>query len=332
MIAQANATPLMQINISTFPGRDTGPARAVREAFLAIIKERSLDELGLVDVRLVGWRGIEGKDVVVEIRDKVGVNLYELLTPDMVPRIIQSHVDDGRPLRQWLVGKDFQDFTEPQKAYISELVGKIDPLSWEEYQDYDGYKGLRTFFSQGFDSFLQKVVAAGFREVNRLTTTSLGPLWCEWRVEKRQPILALNGAPPLATATPAMYMVEGVPHQVLEGVLLAAQTLKAKAVVIYLPEEAVLAGERLKAAWESFQAARLWPAKEPLVDIHIITAKGRFLIEDEDLFVNSISGLLPPGFLGKASQTPIFGAQSAVHRDAAVYCPAAGGLVPQSGL
>ena len=107
-------------------------------------------------------------------------------------------------------------------------------------------KGLRTFFSQGFDSFLQKVVAAGFREVNRLTTTSLGPLWCEWRVEKRQPILALNGAPPLEATTPAMYMVEGVPHQVLEGVLLAAQTLKAKAVVIYLPEEAVLAVERLQ--------------------------------------------------------------------------------------
>jgi NADH-quinone oxidoreductase subunit F len=138
MIAQANATPLMQINISTFPGGDTGPAEAVREAFLAAIKERSLDELGPVEVRLVGWRGIEGKDVVVEIRDQVGVNLYELLTPDMVPRIIQSHVDDGRPLRQWLMGKDFQDFSEHQKAYISELVGKIDPLSWEEYQDYDG--------------------------------------------------------------------------------------------------------------------------------------------------------------------------------------------------
>ena len=289
----------MQINISTFPGGDTGPAEAVREAFLAAIKERSLDELGPVEVRLVGWRGIEGKDVVVEIRDQVGVNLYELLTPDMVPRIIQSHVDDGRPLRQWLMGKDFQDFSEPQKAYISELVGKIDPLSWEEYQDYDGYKGLRTFFSQGFDSFLQKVVAAGFREINRLTTTSLGPLWCEWRVEKRQPVLALNGAPPLEATTPAMYMVEGVPHQVLEGVLLAAQTLKAKAVVIYLPEDAVLAVERLQAAWESFLASRLWPAKEPLVDIYIITAKGRFLMEDEDLFVNTISGLLPPAFWEK---------------------------------
>ena len=93
-------------------------------------------------------------------------------------------MDDERPLRQWLTGKDTDDFLAHQKIYITELVGKIDPLSWEEYLDYDGYKGLRTFFSQGFDSFLQKVVASGFREINRLLTETLGPQWCEIRVEK----------------------------------------------------------------------------------------------------------------------------------------------------
>ena len=296
MIAQANAKPLLQINISTFPGGDTEAAEAVRQAFLAAIQERSLDELGPVEVRLVGWRGIEGKDVMVEIRDELGVNVYELLTPDMVPRIIQSHIDDQRPLRQWLVGKDYQDFSELQKPYITELIGRIDPLSWEEYEDYDGYKGLRTFFSQGFDSFLQKVVAAGFREVNRMTTLSLGPLWCEWRLEKRQPILLLNGAPPVLAASPAMYMVEGIPHQVLEGALLAAKTLKAKAVVIYLPEEAGIAIDRLRAAWNIFQKSPLWPAKEPMVDLFVISGKGHHLMEDEDLFIRSVSGLLPPMF------------------------------------
>ncbi|MGQ9920489.1 MAG: FAD-dependent oxidoreductase [Desulfobacca sp.] len=296
MIAQANAKPLLQINISTFPGGDLETAEAVRQAFLAAIQERSLDELGPVEVRLVGWRGIEGKDVMVEIRDELGVNLYEYITPDMVPRIMQSHIDDKRPLRQWLVGRDYQDFIEYQKLYITELIGKIDPLSWEEYQDYDGYKGLRTFFSQGFDSFLQKVVATGFREVNRMTPLSLGPLWCEWRLEKRQPILLLNGAPPVMSASPAMYMLEGVPHQILEGALLAAQTLKAKAVVIYLPEEAALAGERLRAAWNIFQKAPLWPTKIPLVDIFVISGKGQHLMEDEELLIRSISGLLPPMF------------------------------------
>jgi (2Fe-2S) ferredoxin len=135
----------------------------------------------------VGWRGIEGRDVVVEVRDAAGPHLYEFITPDMAARIIQSHIDEKRPVQRWLVGKDFRDFVEPQKRYISELVGQIDPVSWEEYQDYDGYKGLQTFLSQGFDSFLQKVVAAGFCEFARVTASPLGKRWCELRVEKNSP-------------------------------------------------------------------------------------------------------------------------------------------------
>jgi NADH-quinone oxidoreductase subunit F len=296
MANQNTGQPLMQINISTFPGQDLHPAEEIKETFLAEIKRRSLDELGPIDVRLVGWRGLEGRDVVVEIRDRHGASLYELLTPDMVPRIIQSHIDEGRPLRQWLVGKDVEEFFAHQKNYITELIGKIDPLSWEEYLDYDGYKGLRTFFSQGFDSFLQKLVASGFREINRMVTEPLGPPWCEFRVEKKRPLLVVNGASPMLQPGPTRYVVEGIPHQVLEGVFLAAKTLDAVAVVIYLPEDATLALERLKGAWEAFKTSRLWPSKEPLVDLHIIGGKGRFMLEDQDLLIKTIKGELPQSF------------------------------------
>ena len=75
MANQANA-PVMHINISTFPGGDTRLAQEVQMAFLAEIRRRSLDELGPIDVRLVGWRGIEGRDVVVEVRDRHGVPAF----------------------------------------------------------------------------------------------------------------------------------------------------------------------------------------------------------------------------------------------------------------
>ena len=195
-MANHNGNSLLRINISTFPRKSLKAANAVADAFIAELKERSLDDLGPLDVHLVGWRGIEGKDVVVEVRDQKDAYLYELITPDMAQRIIQSHIDEGRPVQRWLVGKDYRDFTEHQKMYVSDLVGKIIPTSWEEYQDYDGYKGLQTFFSQGFDSFLQKVVAAGFCEFARVTTAPVGTRWCELRVEKEQPILLVNAGPP----------------------------------------------------------------------------------------------------------------------------------------
>ena len=61
-----------------------------RDAFIAEFKERSLDDLGPLEVHLVGWRGIEGKDVVVEVRDQKEAHLYELISPDMAARIVQK--------------------------------------------------------------------------------------------------------------------------------------------------------------------------------------------------------------------------------------------------
>ncbi|MBI4795392.1 MAG: FAD-dependent oxidoreductase [Deltaproteobacteria bacterium] len=291
--------PLLRVNICTFPGKSLKAAKAVQEAFLNEMKERSLDDLGPLEVNLVGWRGIEGRDVVVEVRDSAGAHLYELITPDMVARIIQSHIDEKRPVQRWLVGKDFRDFVEPQKRYVSELVGQIDPLSWEEYQDYDGYKGLQTFFSQGFDSFLQKVVAAGFCEFARITTSPLGKRWCELRVEKEQPILVVNAAPPTPDASSEMFLLEGCPHQVLEGILLAAKTLKAQAAIVYLAEEDELARERMQQAINACVAAPIWPRKEPLIEVKVVSGHGRYMMEDEELFIRGLSGLLPRTFWDK---------------------------------
>ena len=295
----ASQYPLLQVNIFTFPGKALEEAEAVRQAFIDTLKQRAFDELGPLDVQLVGWRGIEGRDVMVEVRYEGTSSLYELVTPDMVPRIIQSHLDEHRPVRRWVVGKDFESYYEPQKMYVSELLGKIDPQCLEEYQDYDGYKALRSFYSQGFDSFLQKVVAAGFCEFNRTTSTPFGPAWCELRVEKQRPILVVNAAPPCPQATSEMLLLEGVPHQVFEGILLAVNTLQAEAVIVYLPAEATLARERLRYCWEKLLQSNILPPSHKPVHLEILASEPRFLVEDEDLFSQYLHTTLPTSFWKK---------------------------------
>jgi len=290
--------PPIQVNIFTFPGRGIEEAEAVRKAFIESMTSRGLHELGPLDLQLVGWRGIEGRDVMVEVRHEGTSSLYELVTPDMVPRIIQSHLDEHRPVRRWVVGKDYEAYYESQTIRISELLGKIEPLSLEDYQDYDGYKSLLSFYSQGFDSFLQKVVAAGFCEFSRTRSTPCGTVWCTLRVEKRRPLLVINAAPPFAEATADMLLLEGCPHQVLEGILLAAKTLQAEAAVVYLPGNAPLAAARLKAAWDRLIESNILPEPPPL-DLLVLSGEARFLMEDEDLFIQSIQTLLPRDFFQK---------------------------------
>ncbi len=302
----ATQYPPIQVNIFTFPGKGLEEAETVREAFIEALKERALHELGPLDVHLVGWRGIEGRDVMVEVRQEGTSSLYELVTPDMAHRIIQSHLDEHRPVRRWVVGKDFEAYYEPQKVHISELLGKIDPTSLEEYQDYDGYKGLLAFYSQGFDSFLQKVVAAGFCEFSRTTSAPFGATWCELRVEKKRPILVVNAAPPFPQVTAEMLLLEGCPHQVVEGILLAVNTLQAEAAVIYLPSDAsaALSVERLQDAWNCLlQAGILPPGETP--DLTIVTGPARFLVEDEELFVQHLHAHLPSSFWQKFPE-PVF--------------------------
>ncbi|MFA5110821.1 MAG: FAD-dependent oxidoreductase [Desulfobaccales bacterium] len=295
----ANRYPLLQVNIFTFPGKATKEAEAVRQAFIDNLKQRSFDELGPLDVQLVGWRGIEGRDVMAEVRYEGFSSLYELVTPDMVPRIIQSHLEEHRPVRRWVVGKDFEAYYELQKMYVSELLGKIDPQSLGEYQDYDGYKALLSFYSQGFDSFLQKVVAAGLCEFSRITSATFGSTWCELRVEKQRPILVVNAAPPCPQATAEILLLEGVPHQVLEGILLAANTLQADAVIVYLPAEATLARERLRYAWKKLLEGNVLPPSQKPIHLEILSGEARFLVEDESLFTQHLHTIMPRSFYEK---------------------------------
>jgi NADH-quinone oxidoreductase subunit F len=295
----AGQYPLLQVNIFTFPGKALEEAEAVRQAFIDNLKQRAFDELGPLDIQLVGWRGIEGRDVMVEVRYEGTSSLYELVTPDMVPRIIQSHLEEHRPVRRWVVGKDFEAYYDLQKMYVSELLGKIDPQCLEEYQDYDGYKALRSFYSQGFESFLQKVVAAGFCEFNRTTSTPFGAVWCGLRVEKHRPILVVNASPPCPQATAEILLLEGVPHQVIEGILLAVNTLQAEAVIVYLPAEATLARERLRYCWDKMLQSTILPPSFQPVHLEILASEPRFLVEDEELFSQYLHTTLPASFWKK---------------------------------
>ena len=78
-------------------------------------------------------------------------------------------------------------------------------------------------------------------------------------MEKQRPILVVNAAPPYPQATAEMLLLEGVPHQVIEGILLAVNTLQAEAVIVYLPAEATLARERLRYCWDKLLQSNILP-------------------------------------------------------------------------
>jgi hypothetical protein len=50
---------------------------------------------------------------------------------------------------------DYEAYYEPQKMHISELLGRSTPVPGE-YQDFDGYKALRSFTARALTPSCKK--------------------------------------------------------------------------------------------------------------------------------------------------------------------------------
>ncbi len=82
------------------------------------------------------------------------------------------------------------------------------------------------------------------------------------------------------------YLMEGDPHQLIEGILLAAYALAADAAYIFVRGEYVLAIARLRAAIAQAREAGLLGE----LDIHIHEGAGRYICGEETALLNSLEG------------------------------------------
>ena len=208
----------------------------------------------------MGWRGIEGRDVMVEVRYNGDSSLYELVTPDMAPRIVQSHMEEHRPVRRWAVGQDFEAYYEAQTLRISELLGRNRaPLP-------GGLPGLRRL--QGAVVLLQpglRLLPAkgGGCRFLRVFPDQERPL-------RHQLVHLAGGEPtPHPGGERARRLLPKPPRSCCCWKAVRTRYWKAfswrprpstpRAAVVYLPGDAPLAAERLQAAWARFMESHILP-------------------------------------------------------------------------
>ena len=70
-----------------------------------------------------------------------------------------------------------------------------------------------------------------------------------------------------------------------------------------MPANAPLAAERLQAAWTRLNESRILPEAAPL-QLIIISGESRFMVEDEDQFIQALHSLLPRDLLEKYADSP----------------------------
>ena len=313
---QRALTARARAGAAIFVGAGTcGIAAGARETMQAIQQELGRRKL-TVPVTSVGCIGMCAKEPLVDIQFNGGSHVfYANIQPDMVQRLIEEHVVNSRPVREWAVCRtaegeppadepqaiqnvpQFRDlpFTGKQIRIVLSNCGIIDPEKIEEYIARDGYRALaRALATWSPEEVIREIKESGLRGRGG-GGFSTGMKWELCRKSPGDTKYVICNAD---EGDPGAFMdrsiLESDPHAVLEGMAVAGYAMGAREGIIYCREEYPLAIDRLEAAIAQATDLGLLGANilgtKFSFDIILKGGAGAFVCGEETALIASIEG------------------------------------------
>jgi NADH:ubiquinone oxidoreductase subunit F (NADH-binding)/(2Fe-2S) ferredoxin len=247
----------------------------------------------MLDVQLPGRMRVSFKGVTA---DMVGDLLDHTLAGDLpVERVVAQFRHPA--LSPW-AGVPFMDehpFFAPQKRWVLANCGVIDPTSIEEYVAHGGYQALARTLHR-----FTRMEVCDLVEKSGLRGRGGGgfPTGTKWKValrsEGEQKYLICNADEGDPGAFMDRAVIEGDPHRLVEGMLIAAYAIGASKAYVYIRAEYPLAIRRLVNALEQARACGLIGDgildSGMDLDIQIKQGAGAFVCGEETALINSIEG------------------------------------------
>jgi NADH:ubiquinone oxidoreductase subunit F (NADH-binding)/(2Fe-2S) ferredoxin/Pyruvate/2-oxoacid:ferredoxin oxidoreductase delta subunit len=273
----------------------------VRQALEAELVSHGLTEA--VRVVETGCHGFCQQGPIVVLRPQ-GV-FYPHVAAEDVPKIVEASVLSDGVYRKCLYKdpvtkeripyeKDIPFYSE-QGRHVLGLNGKIDPYSIDDYLAHGGYGALaRVLVENEPDDVVEAVVASGLRGRGGAGFTT-GIKWRHTRHAFGDVKYVVCNAD---EGDPGAFMdrsvLEGNPHEVVEGMIVAAFAIGAGEGYVYVRHEYQFAVERLYHALD--QARERGLLGENILgsgfdfDIHINQGAGAFVCGEETALLASIEG------------------------------------------
>lgn len=245
-------------------------------------------------VNKTGCRGFCARDVLVDVILDGNISIYQFIKPEMVSRIVEEHIINGAPVKEWLVGPDYHVFHDKQTKILLKQCGQIDPEDIEAYLNIGGYEGGKKALAMTPFEVIEEVKASGLRGRGGAGFFT-GLKWGFCSMSKGTPKYIICNAD---EGDPGAFMdrsvIEGNPHSVLEGMIIGGYAIGANHGYIYIRAEYPLAIARLKIAIE--QAAERGLLGHNILgsgfdfDIKIKKGAGAFICGEETALIASIEG------------------------------------------
>lgn len=283
------------------PGCGVTGSHEIYEAFVNEIKAQ--EEQRHIVVKRTGCQGLCAQGPIVSIRP-AGL-FYRGVTAQDVPEIVERTLlneeivdrlvcDDPATGVKWPHQKDIP-FYQKQVKVVLRNCGRIDPVSINDYIMTDGYGAIATVLEQWSpeqviacvkDSGLRGRGGAGF------------PTGRKWESSRNaggeEKFIICNGDEGDPGAFMDRSIMEGDPHSVLEGMMIAGYAVGARKGIIYVRAEYPLAIRHLGTAIAQARDLGLLGsnilAKGFDFEIDIVKGAGAFVCGESTALVKSIEG------------------------------------------
>jgi NADH-quinone oxidoreductase subunit F len=273
-----------------------GLAAGARTVFDALTREVAGLKLPYAVVS-TGCIGACHAEPLVEVRQSDGrAFLYGNVDEAKAKSIVETHLAKGSPVAELLIPVDYP-YLARQKRIVLANCGVIDPESIEQYIERDGYVALRkALTTMTPEAVIEDVKASGLRGRGG-AGFSTGMKWSFAHDSKSatgKKYLICNADEGDPGAFMDRSVLEGDPHAVLEGMLIAAYAIGSDEGYVYVRAEYPLAIKRLQIAIRQMEERGL--LGDAIMGtgfsfrLHIKEGAGAFVCGEETALMGSIEG------------------------------------------
>ncbi len=247
-----------------------------------------------VSVEKVGCNGLCFAEPIAEVINDNGESiLYGRLNEESAEKIALALLN-GEEFNENKLTDDELKFLNGQKRIVLSGCGKIDPESIDSYIENGGYEALKKALEIGSDNIIEEIKISGLRGRGGAGF----PTHFKWQSAKNsegtEKYIVCNADEGDPGAFMDRAVLEGDPHRVLEGMMIAGVAIGANTGIIYVRAEYPLAVSRLKLAIEQMREKGILGenifGSGFSFDFKIMMGAGAFVCGEETALLASLGG------------------------------------------
>jgi NADH:ubiquinone oxidoreductase subunit F (NADH-binding)/(2Fe-2S) ferredoxin/NAD-dependent dihydropyrimidine dehydrogenase PreA subunit len=277
-------------------------SKQLHQALDTEIKKHGLQQN--VSIHLSGCLGMCKKGPILIVNP--GYIMYGQVKVEDIAEIVQSHLVGGKPVSRLIINEDHLynrffrifgdvDFFGKQMRITLRNCGIIDPENIDDYLSVRGYEALaKVLTDMKPQDVIDEVKKSGLRGRGG-AGFSTGLKWeftAKAQSDEKYVICNADEGDPGAFMDRSA--IEGDPHTVLEGMIIAGYAIGAKKGIVYIRAEYPLAIKRLEkaiaAAREHGFLGQNIMGSDFSYDIEIRLGAGAFVCGEETALIHSIEG------------------------------------------